>query len=111
MAEILRGIVRIRLAGQEDRAHLTNEYLTSASAAGESFEGDTSEIEERIQQYLDFNAALLAKIAEYQSALRIRLESIQNSLAEQQAAIDRIEQEAQDIATPAEGAEENTEGE
>ena len=32
-------------------------------------------------------------------------------LAEQQAALDRIEQEAQDIATPAEGAEENTEGE
>ena len=61
IAGILREIVRIRLAGQEDRARLTSEYLTRSEADAASFEDETAEIEGRIQAYLDFNAALLAR--------------------------------------------------
>ena len=59
VAGILREIVRIRLAGQEDRARLTSEYMTRAQVTVASFEDETAEVEGRIQAYLDFNAALL----------------------------------------------------
>ena len=45
IAGILREIVRIRLAGQEDRARLTSEYLTRAESAASSLEEETVETE------------------------------------------------------------------
>ena len=98
LSGILLDILRIRLAGQEDRARITNWYLTRALEEREAFDDETSEIEARIQQYLDFNASMLAQIAEYQSTLQERLDALNASLAEQQAKIDALEQEARDIA-------------
>ena len=98
VAGILREIVRIRLAGQEDRARITNEYMTRAEATAASFEEETVETESRIQAYLDFNAALLTRLEEYQADIGARLERIKTSIAEQQANIDRLEQEAQELA-------------
>ena len=69
LTAILNDIVRIRLAGQEDRARITNEYLTRARTTSEGFDLETSEIESRVQEYLDFNAALLTEIAEYQLSI------------------------------------------
>ena len=46
---ILNDIVRIRLAGQDDRARITNEYLNRARDASADFEVETSEIESRVQ--------------------------------------------------------------
>ena len=108
IASILRDIVRIRLAGQEDRARITNEYLTRAETEAAAFEGETSEVEARIQAYLDFNAALLTRLEEYQADIGARLERVQASIEEQQANIDRLAEEAQerlagteeDAATP-----------
>ena len=97
---ILQDIVRIRLAGQEDRARLTNEHLARMETSSEEFDVETSEVEARIQQYLDFNAALLTQIEEYQSTLRTRLETLKESIAEQQANIDALEEEARNIAIP-----------
>ena len=97
IASILREIVRIRLAGQEDRARITNEYLTRAEATAASFEEETVETETRIQAYLDFNAALLTRLEEYQADIGARLERIKTSIAEQQANIDRLEREAQEV--------------
>ena len=94
---ILREIVRIRLAGQEDRARITNEYMTRAEATAASFEEETVETESRIQAYLDFNAALLTRLEEYQADIGARLERIKTSIAEQQANIDRLEREAQEL--------------
>ena len=108
---ILNDIVRIRLAGQEDRARITNEYLARARTASESFDLETSEIESRIQEYIDFNAALLAEIAEYQLSIQNRLEELRTSIQEQQDEIDRLEAEAQGIAAPAEELGGNTEEE
>ena len=96
IAGILRDIVRIRLAGQEDRARITNEYLTRSEAAATAFEGETAETETRIQAFLDFNTALLARLEEYQADIGARLERVRTSIAEQQAEIDRLAQEAQE---------------
>ena len=97
VADILREIVRIRLAGQEDRARITNEYMTRAEATAASFEEETVETESRIQAYLDFNAALLTRLEEYQADIGARLERVRANLAEQQARIDVLEEYARDI--------------
>ena len=97
IASILREIIRIRLAGQEDRARITNQYMTRAEATAASFEEETVETESRIQAYLDFNAALLTRLEEYQADIGARLQRIKTSIAEQQASIDRLEREAQEL--------------
>ena len=97
VASILREIIRIRLAGQEDRARITNQYMTRAEATAASFEEETVETESRIQAYLDFNAALLTRLEEYQADIGARLQRIKTSIAEQQASIDRLELEAQEL--------------
>ena len=109
LTAILNDIVRIRLAGQEDRARITNEYLDRARSASADFDLETSEIESRIQAYIDFNAALLTEIAEYQLSIQNRLEALRASIEEQQAEIDRLEAEAREIAVPAEEPGENVE--
>ena len=109
LTEILNDIVRIRLAGQEDRTRITNEYLDRARTASESFDLETSEIESRIQAYIDFNAALLVEIAEYRLSIQNRLEALRASIEEQQADLDRLESEAKEIAVPGEEPGENTE--
>ena len=102
IAGILRDIVRIRLAGQEDRARITNEYLTRSEATAATFEDETAETETRIQAFLDFNAALLTRLDEYQSDIGARLERVRASIAEQQAEIDRLAAEAQEVTAEAE---------
>ena len=109
LTAILNDIVRIRLAGQEDRARITNEYLDRARSASADFDLETSEIESRIQAYIDFNAALLVEIAEYQLSIQNRLEGLRASIEEQQAEIDRLESEAREIAVPGEEPGENVE--
>ena len=109
LAGILRDIIRIRLSSQEDRARIANEYLARARDASADFNVETSEIESRIQEYLDFNALLLNEISEYQSSVRDRLDRLRTSIEEQQAEIDRLEAEAQEIAVPAEEPGENIE--
>ena len=109
LTEILNDIVRIRLAGQEDRARITNEYLARARAASESFDLETSEIESRVQEYIDFNAALLAEIAEYRLSIQNRLEGLRASIEDQRAEIDKLEAEAREIAVPVEEPGENVE--
>ena len=102
LTAILNDIIRIRLAGQEDRARITNEYMTRARNASADFDAETSEIESRVQEYLDFNAALLVEISEYQRNIQNRLEGLRASIAEQQAEIDRLEAEAQGTVASAE---------
>ena len=76
IAGILRDIVRIRLAGQEDRARITNEFLSRHDVAVGAFASETSEVEARIQEYLDFNDQLLASIDQYQEELEVRLSGV-----------------------------------
>ena len=102
IAVILRDIVGIRLAGQEDRARLTNDYLVRLESAQADFDVETSEIETRIQQYFDFNAQLLARIEEYQQSIDARLEEAETAIAEQRAAIEELAQEEGEAAAPVE---------
>ena len=94
IAAVLRDIVRIRLAGQEDRARIANEYLTRLEAAQSVFALEVDEVNERIQQYIDFNAQLLASIEEYQRSIDALLAETETSIAEQRAAIVQIGQES-----------------
>ena len=102
IASILRDIVRIRLAGQEDRARITNEYLVRWEATVAEFEAETSEVEGRIQQYIDFNAQLLGRIAEYQDSIDSRLAQVESSIQEQRTRIEQINQELEQQSTEAE---------
>ena len=98
IADILRDIVRIRLAGEEDRARLTNEYLSRSESASGAFEAETKEAEVLIQQYIDFNGQLLGRIEEYQAAIDSRLETVRIRMAEQQAEIAKMEMDAKAVA-------------
>ena len=106
IADILRDIVRIRLAGEEDRVRLTNEYLSRSESVSAAFEVETEETEALIQQYIAFNVQLLGRIEEYQSAIDSRLENVQVRIAEQQAEIAKIEMDAKAIAIELEGTRE-----
>ena len=98
IADILRDIVRIRLAGEEDRARLTNEYLSRSESVSAAFEAETKEAEVLIQQYIDFNGQLLGRIEEYQAGIDSRLENVRVRIAEQQAEIAKMEMDAKAIA-------------
>ena len=100
VAAILRDTVRIRLAGQEDRARLTNEYLARLAATEAEFTVEASEVEERIQQYVDFNAELLAQIHEYQQAIEAQITATDELLATQRAAITELAELPEEPATP-----------
>ena len=90
IAVIVQNIARIRLAGQQDRVRLTNEYLVRAEASGEAFDVEAAEVESTIQQYLDFNAALLAQLEEYRADIATKLREAEQKLAEQQARIEAL---------------------
>ena len=100
LAQLLQEIVRIRLAGQEDRARITNEYLIRSEQASADFDAETADVETNIQVYLDFNAQLLTALAEYEATLAARLADLQASLEEQQAALDALEEQARQTLEP-----------
>ena len=93
IAGILQEIARIRLAGQDDRARLTNEFLTRMESSGAEFDAETAEVEARIQEYLDFNEKLIAQIEAYYENVQTRLLETQAKLEAQYAQIEAIEQE------------------
>lgn len=91
LADILQDIARMRLAGREDRARLTNEFLVRAEVSGAEFDTETSEVGTRIQQYLDFNDELLYQIDLYHQNIRTRLEETQAKLEVQYEQLEAIE--------------------
>ena len=99
VAGILRDIVRLRLSGQEDRARLTNEYVARLELSASEADVEASEVEARVQQYLDFNAQLLERIAEYQSAVESRLAQVEESITQQTERLAQIREEAEQAET------------
>ena len=98
IGKLLNEIIRIRLAGEEDRARLTNEYLVAVESSTSAFEGETGEIEDRIQEYIDFNEKLFTSIAEYQASIESRVDDVKASVDEQLQQIEQLQQEAKDLA-------------
>ena len=90
---ILNDIVRIRLAGQEDRARIANEYLSRAGQTAANFAAETQEAQARIDEYIKFNAELIASIQEYNNEIISRLRSVRESVAEQERNIVQIRQD------------------
>ena len=73
--------MRIRLAGEDDRACHTNEYLSRYESASAAFEAETKKAEALIQQYIDFNRQLPGRIEECRSAIDSRLENVRVRMA------------------------------
>ena len=96
MAGLTEDIVRIRLAGQTDRARLTNEHLARARNAAAEFDIEVSEIEKTIQNYLDFNADLLGQIEKYREDIDAQLARVEAELAAQQARIEGLGREEEE---------------
>ena len=90
VAAIVQEIARIRLAGQQDRARLTNEYLIRAEASASEFNAEVEEIRKTIQDYLDFNSALLAQLDEYRSNIATELEEVEYELDQQRERIEEL---------------------
>ena len=93
---VLEDIVRVRLAGQTDRARLTNEYLARARAVAEEFNIEVAEIEKTIQDYLDFNSELLGQLDEYRKEIDDQLARVESELAAQQARIESLGREEEE---------------
>ena len=90
IAGILQEIARIRLAGQKDRARLTNEYLIRVESSAAAFDLEREEIERTIQAYLDFNTELLEQLEQYRANIARQLEEVELKLEAQRARIEEI---------------------
>ena len=97
IGNLLNEIIKIKLAGDEDRAQLTNEYLVKLEASTFVFEGETGEIETRIQEYIDFNEKLFTSIVEYQANIESRVNNVRAIVDEQLQQIEQLQQEAEDL--------------
>ncbi len=97
LALVLQEVVRIRLSGQEDRARITGEYLTRTDVLAQEFDVETTETEERIQAYLDFNTELMSQIADYQADLENRLETLRQDIRTQELELEALREQATDI--------------
>ena len=95
IADILFQITRIRLQGAEERARLTNKWLTDRDQKMAAFAQETADTADQIQRYVDFNKALLDSITRYQNEIDDKLAQTQQSVAEQQEAIEQMLQDAQ----------------
>ena len=99
LGAILRDIVRIRLAGEEDRARLTNEYLLNVSTTVATFDEEVRAIEAKIQEYVEFNRKLLNQLEAYHAGLIDRLRQANESVVEQQERIGSLEQQIEQLET------------
>ena len=90
IAAILNDIVLIRLAGQEDRARITNEHLARLANTTSDLDQQTEEATARINEYIEFNARLLAEIGRYRTELFARLQSTNDAVKAQEAKIEQV---------------------
>ena len=90
IAAILNDIVLIRLAGQEDRARITNEHLARLARTTSDLDQQTEEVTVRINEYVEFNARLLAEIERYRTELFARLQSTNDAVKAQEAKIEQV---------------------
>ena len=97
-AAILREIVRIRLGAERDRAQLLNKYLERVRLDSEAFDIETSEIEDEINRYLDFNSELLEAIRGYHETLQTRIADVKADLNTQRTELEALQREAEENA-------------
>ena len=95
---ILQEIAKIRLAGKADRVKLLNEHLKRVRQSSAEFDIETSEIESIIQQYIDFNEALMSEIDGYQTKLQERINDATRDIANQQVELEALNERAREIS-------------
>ena len=99
LGAILRDIVRIRLAGEQDRVRLTNDYLLNVSTTVATFDEEVKAIESKVQEYVEFNQSLIEQLEAYHAGLVTRLQAASNSVEQQQQRIEDLEGQIKQLET------------
>ena len=99
IAAILNDIVLIRLAGQEDRARITNEHLAKLANTTSDLDQQTEEVTGRISKYVEFNIKLMDEIERYRTELVARLQSTDDAVKAQEAKIEQVRVDYENAVT------------
>ena len=97
---VLANIIRIRLAGIEERRALTKTFLEAQVAASDEFKAEVAEYESRIAEYDRFNGLLLQHLEEHRALMERKIEEAQAAEEEQRRRLDDLFTVPGDDATP-----------
>ena len=97
---VLANIIRIRLAGIEERRALTKTFLEAQVAASDEFKAEVAEYESRIAEYDRFNGLLLQHLEEHRGLMERKIEEAQTAEEEQRRRLDDLFAVPGDDATP-----------
>ena len=97
---VLANIIRIRLAGIEERRALTKTFLEAQVAASDEFKAEVVEYESRIAEYDKFNGLLLQHLEDHRALMERKIEEAQAAEEEQRRRIDDLFAVPGDNATP-----------
>ena len=87
---VLANIIRIRLAGIEERRALTKTFLEAQVAASDEFKAEVAEYESRIAEYDRFNGLLLQHLEEHRALMERKIEEAQAAEEEQRRRLDDL---------------------
>ena len=97
---VLANIIRIRLAGIEERRALTKTFLEAQAAASDEFKAEVAEYESRIVEYDKFNGLLLQHLEDHRELMERKIEEAQAAEEEQRRRLDDLFTVPGDNATP-----------
>ena len=96
---VLANIIRIRLAGIEERRALTKTFLEAQVAASDEFKAEVAEYESRIAEYDKFNGLLLEHLDKHRALMERKIEEAQTAEEEQRLRLDELSVVPGDNAT------------
>ena len=87
---VLSNIIRIRLAGIEERRALTKTFLEAQVAVSDEFKTEVAEYESRIAEYDKLNGLLLDHLDNHRALMERKIEEAQAAEEEQRRRLDDI---------------------
>ena len=87
---VLSNIIRIRLAGIEERRALTKTFLEAQVAVSDEFKAEVAEYESRIAEYDKLNGLLLDHLDNHRALMERKIEEAQAAEEEQRRRLDDI---------------------
>ena len=97
---VLTNIIRIRLAGIEERRVLTKTFLEAQVATSDELKAEVAEYESRIAEYDKLNGLLLKHLEEHRALMERKIEEAQAAEEEQRRQLDDLFVAPDDNATP-----------
>ncbi len=87
---VLANIIRIQLAGIEERRALTQTFLEAQVAASDEFKAEVAHYESRISEYDKFNGLLLQHLEEHRVLMERKIEEAQAAEEEQRRRLEDL---------------------